>query len=455
MAATSTSDVTTTTTTTAAAATNAAGNTTEGPVLNLINKRLRALRKKHNRIVQTEESLSQGKTLNHEQQELLRSKSSVLSLIDELEKLRGPLSSAVSEEISFALQHRQSPTQPVNANSEEDAVNAKKYDVVEDLLNLLYFGGLFDVMPQSEFTSLMLTRTHERGCCLTYDYVTDDATDLLGERDLDLISALKGLLISRPVDSSLSHKNALQRCMERAKLWLAKSEQPIHPESNVTYAGLREKLNKIMSSDYYTTTPEMKAAVEMAAAAAAGNFGSFQVSVHGSMMPASVPVQVEGSVGEYNGTEENITHFEEYEKIEDQTDDPVGELQKDNVESENSPEEVSTQTDQLQQTHVVENQRDVDSKEQHYVPRNYYQNPRGGRGSGGSRRGYPNSRGSQGSGRGGYQNGRNQYYEQSGNHYFRNYNRMRGRGGSGNNYYSHAAAAVQGNYAQAGVGLAL
>ena len=54
-------------------------------------------------------------------------------------------------------------------------------------------------------------------------------------------------------------------------------------------AGLREKLSKIMSSEYFTTTPEIKATVEVAAAAASGSYSSFQVPVHGS-----VPVEVEG-----------------------------------------------------------------------------------------------------------------------------------------------------------------
>ena len=62
---------------------------------------------------------------------------------------------------------------------------------------------------------------------MTYDYVTDDATDLLGEEDLDSISTLRGLLISRPADSSFSHKNALHRCMEHAKLWLAQDREHI------------------------------------------------------------------------------------------------------------------------------------------------------------------------------------------------------------------------------------
>lgn len=50
-------------------------------------------------------------------------------------------------------------------------------------------------------------------------------------------------------------------------------------------AGLRERLNKIMASDYFTTTPEMKAPVEVAAA---GNYASFQV-----------PVMEDGSVAQY------------------------------------------------------------------------------------------------------------------------------------------------------------
>lgn len=62
--------------------------------------------------------------------------------------------------------------------------------------------------------------------------------------------------------------------------------------------GLREKLNKIMASDYFTTTPEIKAPVEVAAAA--GNY-TFQVpSVHGSVVPQVImPTPVEGSVTEF------------------------------------------------------------------------------------------------------------------------------------------------------------
>lgn len=188
--------------------------------------------------------MSQGKILNKEQEETLRSKSSVLAGIDELEKLRQPLSQAVDQEIELALEKTKQSPDIVTAEvsnverSLEPEAKAEKVDdsAVSDLLNLLYFGSIFDVKTLMRAHDTMLTRTHERNCCLTYDYVTDDdaAGDPLKEWDLDLIAFLGGLLISRPVNSSLSHKNALHKCEEHAKLWLANAEQPIEPNSDIT-----------------------------------------------------------------------------------------------------------------------------------------------------------------------------------------------------------------------------
>lgn len=216
-----------------AAASTAASEVSDGPVLSLINKRLRALRKKLNRIAQMEEAMSNGKPINKEQEEVLRSKSGVVALIDELEKLRQPLSEAVAEEISLISATAVEPKTD-SAPAPTPPSPAEPAAAVEDLMSLLYFGSLFDVKPQSDFSATMLTRTHERGSCLTYDYVTDDATDPLREADLDSISRLGGLLVSRPVDSSLSHKDALLKCIEHAKLWLARSEELVDPSADIT-----------------------------------------------------------------------------------------------------------------------------------------------------------------------------------------------------------------------------
>lgn len=219
------------------AANKAGSDVSDGPVLSVINKRLRNLRKKHNRIIQMEEAVAQGKTLNKEQEEVLRSKPGVVAIIEELEKLRSPISNALAEELEI---HQSPSSEPATLAADESKAVESRNDesnndsVLSDLLNLLYFGSLFDVKSQSDFQAAILTRTHERECCLTYDYVTDDATDMLGERDLDLISMLGGLMISRPIDSSLSHKNALQRCIEHAKLWLTNSDKPVEPNADIT-----------------------------------------------------------------------------------------------------------------------------------------------------------------------------------------------------------------------------
>ncbi|KAI3731496.1 hypothetical protein L1987_62684 [Smallanthus sonchifolius] len=419
---------------------------TDGPVLTLINKRIRNLKKKLNRIAQLEESTAQGKTAikNKEQEELLKSKPSILAAVEELEKFRQPLMVAVDEEVSLAVRTSESNNDKevdcddvgeTLGNEENEA--APSVEFVEDLLKLIYFGNMFDVKSQSDFNSIMFARTHERNCCLTYDYVTDDdAAVMLGECDLDLISKMSSLLISRPVDSRISHENALQRCIENAKLWLAKSELPIDSNSSVTYAALREKLTKIIGSDFFKITPKMKAPV-VVAAEAAGNY-AFQV-----------PVQVESTVTPHEQLEDHAPDFPRNETYEDQS-SPVEDSPKHVPEAERAIET------EVQVEHDETNAVDTEYKEQ-YVPRRSYHNQRGGgRSSGNSGRSggrsYGSGRGCRSGGRGGpYQNGRNQYYEQQGNYYpsnQRNYYGGRGRGGRGSgggsgNGYNHHASGVE------------
>lgn len=423
----------------------------DGPVLSVITKRVRALRKKHNRIVQLEESIAQGKTLIKEQEEMIPLKAAIVAQIDELEKLRQPISVALQEEHSLLLSSQQQqhppPPPPPPPQPKTEAASSSVFEDdsgLEDLLKLLYFGILFDVKPQSEFTSTMLTRTLERECCLTYDYVTDDATDLLGERDFDLISKLGSLVIARPAHSGISHKNALSSCVDHARRWLSKSNQPIHPGDSVTYAGLRERLNKILASDYFTATPEMKAPVDVAAAA--GKYAPSQVPVQDLTVPPPA-VEEEGAyAGRYRDKDEEMENFQGQETVVDHT--YIEDHPKDDGETalNEVTDDISTQQDQSNklQADGEDGGHDI---EQQYMPRRAYQNQRGaGRGSsGGGRRGYPNGRGGRGRGGNNYQNGRNQYYD-SGNYYPRNYHNTRGRGSGGrfggatNVYNNHGMA---------------
>ncbi|KAL3849301.1 hypothetical protein ACJIZ3_011183 [Penstemon smallii] len=192
------------------AASSSSAFANEGPVLNLIYKCIRALRKKLKRISQMVESLSQGKTLNKEQEKTFRSKSSILARIDQLENLLQPLLQALTREVCIALEKKK---------KEETDAKLGGGNKMKTLVSVFYVKTLMSDEDN------ILTRKHERSCFLTSDHLKDDDdAGELGSR----------LLISRPVNSGLSHKKFLEKCVERANLWIAHSEQPIEPNSNIT-----------------------------------------------------------------------------------------------------------------------------------------------------------------------------------------------------------------------------
>ncbi|XP_019164785.1 PREDICTED: uncharacterized protein LOC109160964 [Ipomoea nil] len=421
----------------------AASDVTEGPVLCVINRRIRALRKKLNRISQMEDSLAKGKTLNKEQEETLRSKPDILAGIKELEKIRQPLTAAVEEEIALSIQRPKATSEtPVDAAGDadckdegdkaaesdaDDKAGSEGFPVIEDLLSVLYFGSMFDVATLQNHTQVMYSKALERGSCLSYDCMKDDdSADLLEEKDLDLISMLSGLLISRPVTSSLPHKHALERCIDHAKLWLENSDQPIEPNSDITYAGLRSKLNKILASQYLSAAPVM-------------NYGTYQVPVQESIPPVNEQVQAEDAEVQYQQKEESISSHEN----EANDSNPVEEFHQEE-------EDISGLIAEAEAVHPEEGVEDPKDMQEQHVSRGSYHNYRGSRGGGG-RRGNFNGRG--GRGRGGtYQNGHNQYNDHPGNYRSRNSNyRGRGgrggRGGGGGGYYNNQGYGGQaGNY---------
>ncbi|KAM0863849.1 hypothetical protein ACQ4PT_044318 [Festuca glaucescens] len=399
-----------------AAAAAAASEANDGPVLSVVSKRLRALRKKQNRIAQMEESAAAGKTLNQEQKEVLRSKPIVAALIDELERLRSPLSAALTEELS---------TVPAPSAAPAPAPAAVADSSIQDLLALVYFGSLFDVKPQSEFIATMVAREHERSSCISYDYVGDDTVDLLVENDLNTVSALAALAAARPASAvGVSHRDALQACANHARLWLARAEEPISPDTPATYAAVRTKLERIMASEYYT----------------AAAVGGVQIQETMSASPEAPSVE-ENLAAEGHKEEKEESHATE---ICNDYQSNVADVQDVDGEAPVIPPEKYPSAEAEQEKFDVEghDQRDAEPEEQQFQqPRRSQHNQRGG---GRGRRGYPNGsrggRGGRGVGGGGYYNNDDGYYQQ------RNYNNNRGRGGrsGGNSYYNNQGGGQQG-----------
>ncbi|GLJ44986.1 hypothetical protein SUGI_0946950 [Cryptomeria japonica] len=501
----------------------------DGPVMGMLNKRLRALKKKYNRILQIEESRNQGKAINKEQEDVLKAKVSVALLIEEYEKLRQPLSLAVKEELGEREKEPLSSEDNENENGskvaaeEEDkegGVDEKRTrtldsqesrevevreakeascrdvrdgaaeDAIAEVLKILYLGRLFNVVEQNDSPSIMWSKMHERSSCLSYDFVTDDTNKPLREEDLDHLSLLGSLMISRPQNATLSHKTALENCLYHAQQWQLNSEQTIHPDVSVSYSDLREKLNRIISSEYFTMIPEFQTISQQTAAAAATTAGQYVTqalaqdsSAEGNIYHTEAPT-VYYKPEDQSHEEQKFYHTEEYNGTPDGTEDPldsVGEVNPSALyvpQNDTSLEDTQSYANQnasldpaleqreshmeplmsqsqvpqqkqhspVQQGHqeleldpkVHEQQQEYKHKEsqQHaqYHSQNGgssrgYQGQRGGRGmgyGGGRGRGYTNGRGRFGRG-GGYSNGRGQYYEQ-GNYYRRNFNSGRGRG---------------------------
>ena len=277
----------------------------------LISKRLRALKKKYNKILQIEESKLLGKTINKEQEGLLKHKIPVAAIIDEYEKLRQPLDAAVKEEIAehekeimetnTLLRDTEAEISAVNKEclareishisntkevdgesrnvynddkcvdteiSDQDkevdiemcqvSDNEKRVDKqtcnalqistsqdsvdethsvvsnIVDILTLLYFAQLFDVRSHGEMPAIFWTKVHERSSCLSYDCATEDSRSPLLESDLDALSSFGLLLMSRTRNASLSHKDALQLCINHAYNWLQNSDSVIQEDLGVT-----------------------------------------------------------------------------------------------------------------------------------------------------------------------------------------------------------------------------
>lgn len=122
---------------------------------------IRALRKKLDRITQMEESLSQSKSFNKEQEEVLFH---TTATIEAREASSTPLSCVVSNEINLAIQHHQAEIKNLTLEEKKktpEGNNQLEWDqgekgcdwlIVEDFLNLFYFGSVFDAKTLSYCT---------------------------------------------------------------------------------------------------------------------------------------------------------------------------------------------------------------------------------------------------------------------------------------------------------------
>lgn len=207
----------------------------EDAVSTVISKRLRAFKKKANRIASIEEAILKGKPINKEQEDVLRSKISVLSVIDELEKLRGPVKIAVKEEVDEAekrtmltVLEKQSAgkgalegeaqsigQKDVNLDDLETSESKLRYQGADLLsfIQLLYFGSLFGLKSAESDTS---RNSRERASFLS-------ESSSLSEDDLDAISSFSSLFSSLSENFKSSHEENVSLLYGHFNRWIENS----------------------------------------------------------------------------------------------------------------------------------------------------------------------------------------------------------------------------------------
>ncbi|QDZ22453.1 hypothetical protein HOP50_07g49940 [Chloropicon primus] len=265
----------------------------ENSVSSVFSKRLRALRKKLRNVEEIEKKVREGKTINEQQEEAIRSKPLTLSVIEEVERLK----KTVEEELQAkdkererelrraereaerwrkrAEKHQQEKKEEKPAKKERaspgENSSAKVQEAIEKLLKVFYFGRLFDTSTGNNLAH------YERAAYLGYDSLLDkeDAAaggmTMMTQKHLDGLSAFAFYLSSRPMNQLLSHKQALEHCVALAKEYAegGKRDRMEVPLSDGTLCNLEDMLERISKTGFYNIVPVLANASSAAEATAA------------------------------------------------------------------------------------------------------------------------------------------------------------------------------------------
>ncbi|KAK9862282.1 hypothetical protein WJX84_009834 [Apatococcus fuscideae] len=234
---------------------------------------MRAAKKKLTRIEGIEKNRQEGKAINADQEELLKAKPGLKFQFEELEKLTPLLKEAVAEERKGAVQQAQAARDeeqaaaaaPATQDEFEPLLNtdapvedvpgsskaALSEEELERLLQLMYFAQLFGASASA---------AQERAAAAGYDYTAPEG-EATAEEDLQAIASFGLSLAQQPPDSSISHKDWLDSSKQKALDFVHQAHTALSSEAT-TVNRLAERLQRIVSSDFFTAQPEVQAETE-------------------------------------------------------------------------------------------------------------------------------------------------------------------------------------------------
>lgn len=212
----------------------------ENDYLAYLNKRIRAIRKKLNKILLVEEKLAKNQKINDDQKSILGEKSYLEKLAKEFEDLRQHFSKLYLAEIAAKAKQLEKQ-EPVL--QEEKKVEVESREIVRRLVNLFHAVNLFNLnLPNGESPRV------------PYLHHINETSAISSEADFDglnyFISLINGLIHDTP-ESDFAQR--VERSTDHAFSFLEGKDEEVF--NGVTYHHIQSQIAEINNSIFCTPAP--------------------------------------------------------------------------------------------------------------------------------------------------------------------------------------------------------
>lgn len=218
-------------------------------VMQVLNRRIRAARKKIQKISVIEEAQATGKEINDDQVKTLASKVQVTAILEELARVEPLVEKALKKEIDGAVakaveesKARQDASEADEGeeSSTVDSSSEQKHESDEagQLLDLLYVSQVFGVGgTEADYEAFLAGQ----------DPVQDGKPITRG--DLEKLASFGKSLFTRAVEEGFTHEEALSRCKRMALTFIRSPDAQVDNETSVSE--MMDVITKLKESDFF------------------------------------------------------------------------------------------------------------------------------------------------------------------------------------------------------------
>ncbi|GMH38785.1 hypothetical protein BSKO_06669 [Bryopsis sp. KO-2023] len=222
-------------------------------VMQVLNRRIRAARKKIQKISVIEEAQASGKEINDDQVKTLASKIQVTAILEELSRVEPLVEKALKKEIDGAVEKALADAKAENEPSEVDDEEEEEEeeastidsssepkadnDDAGQILDLLYVSQVFGVGgTEADYEAFLSGEESSEG-------------KPIERQDLEKLAAFGKSLFTRSVEDGFTHEEALSRCKNMALAFVRTPDALVDNETSV--AEMTNIITTLKASDFF------------------------------------------------------------------------------------------------------------------------------------------------------------------------------------------------------------